>query len=186
MICFKCNNKIKINNKSGLCKDHYKSEADKRYRLMNKDYINASIASYKKKHPDKVKETAKRCYAARSHKEIEYKKKYEQDRKKTDLLFKLKRNLRTRLWHATKYNWKLGSAVSDLGCSIEEFKIYIESLFIDDMSWDNWSRTGWHIDHIKPLSSFNLSDKEDLLKACHYSNLQPLWCKDNLSKGCKV
>ena len=51
------------------------------------------------------------------------------------------------------------------------------------MSWENHSQTGWHIDHIKPLSRFDLSDREQFLEACHYSNLQPLWAEDNLSKS---
>lgn len=49
------------------------------------------------------------------------------------------------------------------------------------MSWNNWSKTGWHIDHIKPLASAEYS--EDLIKLCHYTNLQPLWAEENLSKG---
>jgi hypothetical protein len=51
------------------------------------------------------------------------------------------------------------------------------------MSWDNWTTDGWHIDHIKPLASFDLTDRQQLLLACHYTNLQPLWAIDNLSKG---
>ena len=53
------------------------------------------------------------------------------------------------------------------------------------MSWDNWALDGWHIDHIKPLSSFNLENREELKKACHYTNLQPMWAEDNLRKGSK-
>jgi hypothetical protein len=48
------------------------------------------------------------------------------------------------------------------------------------MTWDNWTTDGWHIDHIKPLaSSFDLTDRKQFLEACHYTNLQPLWAKDN-------
>jgi hypothetical protein len=61
----------------------------------------------------------------------------------------------------------------------------LESKFQEGMTWDNWSRTGWHIDHILPLDNFDLADPEQLRRACHYTNLQPLWAKDNLSKGSK-
>jgi hypothetical protein len=69
-------------------------------------------------------------------------------------------------------------------CNVKKsLKLYLESKFQPGMSWDNWGRTGWHIDHIKPLALFNLSDRKQFLEACHYTNLQPLWAKDNLSKG---
>jgi hypothetical protein len=71
-----------------------------------------------------------------------------------------------------------------IGCTPKELKTYIESLFYDGMSWDNYGLFGWHIDHIKPLSSANNLD--EMLKLNHYTNLQPLWWKDNLSKGKKV
>jgi hypothetical protein len=99
------------------------------------------------------------------------------------LRVKLGVNLRSRLNKAIKGNYKLGSAVKDLGCSINELREYLEVQFQPGMTWNNWSRDGWHIDHIKPLSSFNLTNREELLKAVHYSNLQPLWAKDNLVKS---
>lgn len=68
-----------------------------------------------------------------------------------------------------------------LGCSTENLKSYIAKQFEPEMSWNNWG--DWHLDHIRPLSSFNLDDNQELEKACHYSNLQPLWAFDNLSKG---
>ena len=78
--------------------------------------------------------------------------------------------LRRRLHDALKNNQKRGSAVKDLGCSVQELKKYLESKFQEGMSWDNWNYKGWHIDHIKPLASFNLTDRNQLLQACHYTN----------------
>jgi Prasinovirus endonuclease VII len=72
-----------------------------------------------------------------------------------------------------------------IGCSMEEFKRHLESLFKPGMAWNNHGRTGWQIDHIRPCSSFNLLDREELMKCFHYTNLQPLWGKENMSKGTK-
>lgn len=93
----------------------------------------------------------------------------------------LQMSLRGRLRKAIKRNQKAGSAVADLGCSIDFFKQYLESKFQPGMSWDN--RSNWHIDHIKPLSKFDLSKRDQLLEACNYRNLQPMWAVDNMIKG---
>lgn len=98
---------------------------------------------------------------------------------------KLKRNLRTRLYGALKGNYKAGSAVSDLGCTVEELKKHLEYQFKPGMDWDNHTKDGWHIDHIKPLASFDLTDSIQFKEACHYTNLQPLWAFENLRKGDK-
>ena len=95
-------------------------------------------------------------------------------------------NLRSRLNKAIKGSYKSGSAVFDLGCSIDEFRVHMESKFQLGMSWDNWGRKTWHIDHIRPISSFDLSDRDQLLEACHYTNLQPLWAKDNMMKSSRI
>lgn len=97
---------------------------------------------------------------------------------------KLANGLRNRLRKALKSSQKTGSAVRDLGCSIPELKAYLEVRFQPGMNWGNYGK--WHIDHIKPLSSFDLTNREELLKACHYTNLQPLWAKDNLEKSAKI
>lgn len=73
------------------------------------------------------------------------------------------------------------SAVRDLGMSIPDFKHYLSSKFKDGMTWDNYGE--WHLDHIRPLASFDLSDPEQAKAACHYSNMQPLWAKENHSKN---
>lgn len=111
---------------------------------------------------------------------------YKNKRYKSDLNFKIKAILRSRLRKAMKNDWKCGSSVEMLGCTISEFKVYIEKLWQKGMSWDNWSKSGWHIDHIVPLDKFDLSDLTELQKACHYTNMQPLWSKENCIKSNKV
>lgn len=111
---------------------------------------------------------------------------YNRERQKVDLQFKLAGRLRTRLWFALSGVRKVGSFVRDIGCSIPELVSHLESQFTEGMSWDNYGLYGWHMDHIIPLSSFDLTDREQFLQACHYTNLQPLWAKDNLSKGSKL
>jgi len=110
--------------------------------------------------------------------------KYSRNRLAKDLQFKLAHYIRKRISDAIRRNRKAGSAVRDLGCSIIELKVYLENLFQENMTWDNWGE--WHMDHIIPLSAFDLTDKEQFIKACHYTNLQPLWKADNLNKGSKI
>jgi hypothetical protein len=107
----------------------------------------------------------------------------EKYRKDTDPLFKLTMNLRTRIYCAVKSkSWnKRNTTAEILGCDYETVKKHLENQFIDNMSWDNYGR--WHIDHIKPLAK--AETEEELYKRCHYTNLQPLWAADNLSKGAK-
>jgi len=104
----------------------------------------------------------------------------------TDIKFKLSIVLRTRLNAAIKNGQKAGSAIKDLGCSVDLLKSYLESKFLPNMTWDNWGKDGWHIDHIIPISSFDLTNRDELLKACHYTNLQPMWALDNFMKSDKI
>jgi glutaredoxin len=76
---------------------------------------------------------------------------------------------------------KSDSTIKLTGCSVKELKIHLEKQFQDGMSWDNYGE--WHIDHIKPCSSFDLTRPEEQRKCFHYSNLQPLWAMDNILKG---
>lgn len=113
---------------------------------------------------------------------------YVRERKSKDIQYKLRIILRGRLGSALKNKVKTGSAVKDLGCSIDYFKEHLENKFYrretnEMMSWDNYGRKGWHIDHFLPLVSFDLTDREQLKRACHYTNLQPLWAEDNMTKG---
>lgn len=111
---------------------------------------------------------------------------YEKKRRKENIQFRLAQILRTRISDLIRRKPKTGSAVRDLGCNLNELKFYLEGQFKDGMSWDNWGRDGWHIDHVVPLAYFDLTNREQFLQACHYTNLQPLWARENYSKGHKL
>lgn len=150
----------------------------KEYALLNKENLKLKRSEY---------------YQKTKHQRAEYKNKnrerirkvsakYERD-KSNDVLWKIKRNLRNRINRATKFRYRNTSAVTDLGCSVKEFIEYIEKQFKPGMTWENWGRYGWHLDHIIPLSSFDLLNESEFKKASHYSNMKPLWWHENLSKG---
>jgi len=108
-----------------------------------------------------------------------------------DIEFKLRSLMRSRINLAVDRGSKAGSAVRDLGCTIKEFKIYIETKFYPNprtgelMTWKNWTRDGWHLDHIRPLAKFNLENPKDLKEAASYRNYQPLWWFENIAKSDK-
>ena len=106
---------------------------------------------------------------------------YQTTRRKTDLTYRISQNLRSRLRTAVRNGQKGGSTVRDLGMSIPKFKEYIAMRFQPGMSWDNYGK--WHLDHIIPLSSFDLGNREQFLRAAHYTNYQPLWAAENTRKG---
>ena len=97
---------------------------------------------------------------------------------------RIAQNLRKRIQNALKNVPKIISTEQITGCSFGQLKTYLESLFLPNMSWDNYGQ--WHVDHIKPCASFDLTLPDEQIRCFHYSNLQPLWAKDNLSKGSKV
>jgi hypothetical protein len=100
---------------------------------------------------------------------------------------KIRDNLSLRMRLALKeQNLTKKNTTSELvGCSIKFLKNYLENKFKPGMTWQNHGRFGWHIDHIKPCSKFNLSDPTQQKKCFHYSNLQPLWAKENIQKSNK-
>lgn len=97
----------------------------------------------------------------------------------------LKDLLSGRLAKAIKHQYgeKAFSTTDLLGCSIEDVRDHLESQFSEGMTWENMGRNGWHIDHIRPCDSFDLTDPEEQQKCFHYTNLQPLWQADNIRKS---
>ena len=72
-----------------------------------------------------------------------------------------------------------------IGCTIERLRNHLEAQFTDGMSWENYGKNGWHVDHIRPCASFDLTDPEQQRQCFHYTNLQPLWATDNMRKSAK-
>jgi hypothetical protein len=154
--------------------DYAKQWADK-----NRAYLNARGAEWRAANPDKAKESCRKWRvknkAARAT--------YMREKRRTCWFTKISGRVRSRLNEALRAVMarKTSSTTILLGCSILELKSHLESLFREGMAWDNHGK--WHIDHIIPCSSFNLVDPAEQYKCFHYTNLQPLWAHDNLSKG---
>jgi len=170
------------------------------YYTDHKEETLAKVKEYAKTHKDKIKEYQERYRELNKEKNTEYQaayrskhiaksrayaKQYQNDRLKNDADFRLSRNIRARIRNAIHNNSKSKSSFELLGCTMDDFKKHIESQFKDGMTWDNWGRFGWHIDHIKPCALFNLRDPEQQKQCFHYTNLQPLWALENQSKGKK-
>lgn len=204
--CSKCNTlkdlskfavaKGKQFNRASVCKICTK-EYNKNYYISNKEKIKKASKSYRSNNREKAIEYSRIYYLENKesmlHSQKDYYRQnkqkingimweYAKNRLNNDVNFKLGVRLRTRLYTAIKRNKKSGSHIKDLGCTLDQLKQHLESKFQPGMTWDNWGRNGWHIDHIRPLASFDLTDREQFLQAVHYTNLQPLWAKDNIRK----
>lgn len=179
------NNKEKVNNRN---KAYHKANKEKlkEYRKNYNELNEEKQKIYHKQYREQNKSIIKEKKRVRYQKEKEKVNEQNRIRYNQDVNYKLKCRLRHRLRMSLKNDFKTGSSVKDLGCNVRELKSYLESKFLPGMSWNNWSNDGWHIDHIKPLASFDLTDRQQFLEACHYTNLQPLWAKDNLNKSNKI
>ena len=120
---------------------------------------------------------------------IDNARKYEREwrkEKRKDPFYKIKMNLSSRISNIIKNKTSRIRTLELLGCTREEFIAYIESKFTEGMNWNNYGKKGWTIDHIIPVSSFNLEDENELRICSYYTNLQPLWWYDNLLKSNKI
>jgi len=147
----------------------------KQYRKLHKE----KSKKYKKEHQEELKQYCKNYNRLN-------KKRFATDRKQRrymDIKFKIGCNLRTRIWHAVKNNSKSKPTMKLIGCAIEQLKQHLEIQFTENMTWNNYGK--WHIDHIKPCCSFDLSKPREQHKCFNYKNLQPLWAKDNRVKSGK-
>lgn len=147
-----------------------KKQYNKNYYCKNSEKIKLEKVTHRKQNRDSINKYNREYYKNVSH--------------------RLAKNLRGRLSCAIQRNFdgsRDGSFVKDLGCSIEEFRSFIEKKWTKGMSWDNygWGNDKWHLDHIIALANFDLTNDTDFKKAVHYTNYQPLWQLDNFKKGAR-
>ncbi len=178
-------------------------DATKRWRLKNLDYARKKARQYYHENKERCKEidalwrqrnseyavNRARQYRKDNRKKLNNAKIiYVKNKRKTDFDFRFVLGMRDRIRQALKAQRanKNNTTYELIGCGQIELKKYLESLFTDGMSWDNYGIRGWHMDHIRPCASFDLTDPEQQKICFHFSNLQPLWAKDNQMKGAKV
>ena len=185
-ILFKQKERYKKLKKLGLLKkydpEYYKKNKEKalenqrKYRSTEKGKIKD--LKYRKKRGSKISA----IYFQKNKKRI-LEKKYL--RLKTDPNFKLKHVLGVRIRKVLKGIIKKSKSTQTLvGCTIEELWLHLEKQFKPGMTRENHGK--WHVDHIIPCSSFDLTKPEEQRKCFHYTNLQPLWASENLAKGSKI
>ncbi len=166
-----------INNKER------KKEYDKKYREYNKDKLNEHKKKWKANNKYKIRLTNKKYTDNNKDKIKMYRKKYKNEQFLNNPIYKLKESLRSMITRSFKIKGlhKNNKTIEILGCSFEDFKTYLESLWEPWMNWDNkgnWNgypktiNISWDIDHIIPLSI--ATTEEDVIKLNHYTNLQPL------------
>jgi len=178
-----------------------------RYRAEHREELLQKNKEWREAHPDyntaKARKERARAVKPPLKKRLPYKprscqpiaklsRESNQRRYNSDLSFKIATLLRGSLNKALCGESKGSSVLEALGCSLLEFREYLESMFYthpdtgEEMTWENHTYYGWHIDHIIPVSSFDLTDKSQLMKAFHYTNMQPLWAEENFRKSTKV
>lgn len=182
---------LEINKICNICK------IDKSFKNFHKDKTDStgtysickqcrvsSSASYYQKNTEVIKIKTADYYKENKKDLYQTSRKRNKVRFKEDKFYALTRRLRNRLWYALqKKSWKKNTKFSQyIGCTQEELVSHIEKQFQPGMTWED--RKAWHIDHIIPLSSALTEDH--MYSLCHYTNLQPMWAKDNIKKGAKV
>jgi len=168
------------------------------YRLSNREKFLATKKKCYQKHLDENRNDALTRYYKnhernkqrslaynRAHKEeIRVRDNaYRKARKANDPAYKLKSTLRIRINAALAGKTKSASTLEILGCTVDALKQHLQSKFTEGMHWNNHGTHGWHVDHVIPCASFDLSDHEQQRKCFHYTNLQPLWAADNIRKS---
>ena len=191
--CKICNKVLGIRNKHGFCESHrslcperkkqrsitsskkwFRDNPGKTRIAMDPETLKLHRSEYLKQYRDTPEFREKAA-------------KWDRERRVKDQNYRIASSLRSRLSKALTGVIKTSSAIQDLGCTISELKLHLESLFQEGMSWGNYGHglSKWNIDHINPLAGNDLSNPLVQKELSHFSNLQPLWHIDNIVKSNK-
>lgn len=190
--CSTCSIELNPENKvknRPICKVCYNKKTNE-YKKNNKEKIKEKAKEYYENNKEHHKEYCKEHYKNNKDTYMENNRKWRQDNKETinekarerlkvDFDYKLKRNLRRRLLYCIR---KDKSTMEYTGCEISFLKKWLESLFTEEMTFDNYG-SYWQVDHVIPCSKFNLENENEIYNCFHWTNLQPLESKENLSKS---
>lgn len=155
------------------------------YAWICKKCMAVQFQQTKNQTKERRKDARRRSYLTHRSTIIQQAVKYRKQRLSTDPKYRSIKNLRGRVRAALKGILKSDKTMELIGCTPVELHQYLEKQFKDGMSWSNYGSTGWCIDHIVPCSAYDLSDPIEQKQCFHYTNLQPMWSKDNFSKSDK-
>ena len=182
----------RLKNKEKIAKnkkEHYlkNEESIKKYRqeysLKNKENIAKKKKAYSLNNKENIAKYKKKYYLNNKEYLLKIRSAWDIKRRKNNPNYKLRNNLRSRIWSVLKGIHKSTSTMKLLGCSIDELWNHLESKFKPWMTKENYGL--WHVDHIKPCASFDLTCPVQQLACFHYTNLQPLSATDNRRKGAR-
>ena len=199
--CIKCKYEISkpriIKNKEKIARKKQEWVDNNRERVKanqekwhenNLEYREKYQKSYYNANRDKILENNKKYNNENKEKVRVRKSEWTKQQRLTNPQLRVKDSMRARVRGLlTRDNITKKNTTQELiGCDFEYLRKHLESQFTEGMTWENYGRNGWHVDHIIPCNNFDLTDIEQQKKCFHYTNLQPLWEFDNLSKGSKI
>ena len=148
-----------------------RNEKNSEKRSLNNEEYNRKNREHYERNKEKINETRRKNL---------------QRRREEDPQYNIKMALHVRLYDAVKHQKGIKSlkTLELLGCTVDQLCTFLEAEFTEGMTWENYG--DWHIDHMRPCASFDLTIPEEQQKCFHWTNLQPLWAQDNIRKGAKI
>lgn len=156
-----------------------------KYRKEHREEANAATAAWRKRNPDRCLAATMKWRKKNIDRYTANKCRWDRENRKKNPFAAIMHSCRVRLNFVLAGRTKPATTAELVGCTREELLAHIERQFQPGMTWENRGRTGWHVDHIRPVSSFDPDDPDAIRAATHYTNLQPLWYSQNLRKGNK-